>query len=107
MFQRVFIASHWQIAHFQLSIWLLFFYFQRTVSVAQIASVLQTVPDQYVNEPDDDLKCAICLDVVQDPLQHQECEKLFCTRSAYREARKTSLQDTGVTVLMKTTKVRA
>ena len=38
-----------------------FFYFQRTVSVAQIASVLQTVPDQYVNEPDDDLKCAICV----------------------------------------------
>ena len=29
--------------------------------MAQIASVLQTVPDQYVNEPDDDLKCAMSI----------------------------------------------
>ena len=35
-------------------------------------------PYQYVNEPDDDLKCVICLDVVQDPLQHEQCGKLFC-----------------------------
>ena len=29
-------------------------------------------------EPDDDLKCMICLQVAQNPLQHELCGKLFC-----------------------------
>ena len=32
----------------------------------------------YVTEPEDELKCLICLDVAKDPLQHEECGKLFC-----------------------------
>ena len=32
----------------------------------------------YVSEPDADLQCAICLGLVKDPLQHEECGKLFC-----------------------------
>ena len=32
----------------------------------------------FVSEPDDDLKCLICLGIARDPLQHEECGKLFC-----------------------------
>ena len=32
----------------------------------------------YVTEPDDAYKCLICLDVARDPMQHEECGKLFC-----------------------------
>ena len=32
----------------------------------------------FIREPDDDLKCLICLEVAKDPLQHEECGKLFC-----------------------------
>ena len=33
----------------------------------------------FVTEPDGDLKCAICLEVAQDPTQHGKCGKLFCS----------------------------
>ena len=33
----------------------------------------------FVGEPDEELKCVICLEVAKDPLQHEECGKLFCT----------------------------
>lgn len=29
-------------------------------------------------DPPDDLKCLICLEVAQDPMQHEACGKLFC-----------------------------
>lgn len=32
----------------------------------------------YISEPDPGLQCPICLDVAKDPLQHEECGKLFC-----------------------------
>ena len=32
----------------------------------------------FVNEPDDALKCLICFDIANDPMQHEECGKLFC-----------------------------
>ena len=32
----------------------------------------------FVAEPEDDLKCLICLGVARDPLQHEECGKMFC-----------------------------
>ena len=32
----------------------------------------------FLTEPDDDLKCLICLGVARDPLQHEECGRLFC-----------------------------
>ena len=33
---------------------------------------------KFVSEPDDELKCLICLEVAMDPMQHEECGKLFC-----------------------------
>ena len=33
---------------------------------------------KFIREPDDALKCAICLEVARDPHQHEECGKLFC-----------------------------
>ena len=35
---------------------------------------------QFVSEPDDALKCLICLEVAEEPLQHEECGKLFCKK---------------------------
>ena len=36
---------------------------------------------KFVGEPDDDLKCLLCLaKVAIDPLQHEKCGKLFCTK---------------------------
>ena len=35
---------------------------------------------QLVSEPDDALKCLICLDVAEEPWQHVECGKLFCKK---------------------------
>ena len=31
----------------------------------------------FLAEPDDELKCLICLGVARDPLQHEECGRLF------------------------------
>lgn len=33
---------------------------------------------EFTAEPDDDLKCLICLQTAQNPLQHELCGKLFC-----------------------------
>ena len=33
---------------------------------------------KFVSEPNASLKCVICLDVARDPMQHEECGKLFC-----------------------------
>lgn len=32
----------------------------------------------YSTEPDDALKCLICMEVAERPLQHSRCGKLFC-----------------------------
>ena len=34
----------------------------------------------FVSEPDDALKCLICLAVARDPRQHGECGRLFCEK---------------------------
>ena len=34
---------------------------------------------KFVSEPDDSLKCSICLEVAVDPKQEEECGKLFCS----------------------------
>ena len=34
----------------------------------------------FVSEPDDTLKCLICLAVARDPWQHGECGRLFCEK---------------------------
>ena len=33
---------------------------------------------KFASEPDDAYSCVICLSVAKDPLQHEECGKLFC-----------------------------
>ena len=33
---------------------------------------------KFVSEPDDALKCPICLDVAEEPWQHVECGRIFC-----------------------------
>ena len=35
---------------------------------------------QFISEPDDDLKCLICLDIAEEPWQHGECGRLFCEK---------------------------
>ena len=32
----------------------------------------------FTSEPDDALKCLICLSVAKDPWQHGKCGRLFC-----------------------------
>ena len=32
----------------------------------------------FVSEPDNALKCLICLDVAEEPWQHGKCGRLFC-----------------------------
>ena len=34
---------------------------------------------KFVSEPDDSLKCSICLEVAVDPKQEEACGKLFCS----------------------------
>ncbi len=34
----------------------------------------------FITEPEEDLKCSICLKVATDPWQHEECGKLFCRK---------------------------
>ena len=33
---------------------------------------------KFLSEPDDALKCLICLDVADEPWQHVDCGRLFC-----------------------------
>ena len=33
---------------------------------------------KFITEPDDALKCLICLSVAKDPHQHGKCGRLFC-----------------------------
>ncbi len=35
---------------------------------------------KFISEPEDDLKCSICLKVGGYPWQHDECGKLFCRK---------------------------
>jgi hypothetical protein len=45
---------------------------------AQIMATAAYQPFKFVAEVDDALKCLICLEVANDPLQHEGCGKLFC-----------------------------
>ena len=33
---------------------------------------------KFIEEPDSALECVICLDVAEDPRQHEECGRLLC-----------------------------
>ena len=43
---------------------------------------------KFVSPPDDNLKCFICLEVAQDPKQHEDCGKLFCSECIEKNGRK-------------------
>ena len=32
----------------------------------------------FIEEPDSAIECVICLDVAEDPRQHEECGRLLC-----------------------------
>ena len=32
----------------------------------------------FIAEPDSSLQCVICVDVAEDPRQHEECGRLLC-----------------------------
>ena len=42
---------------------------------------------KFLSEPDDDLKCLICIEVARDPLQHEACGRLFCKECLERYGR--------------------
>ena len=44
----------------------------------KMASLCRENEFKFIGELDEDLKCLICLGVARDPLQHEECGKLFC-----------------------------
>lgn len=41
----------------------------------------------FVTEPDESLKCLICLEVAKDPWQHDKCGRLFCRRCLDKHGR--------------------
>ena len=43
---------------------------------------------KFLTEPDADLLCVICLGVAREPLQHEECGKLFCRECLERHGRR-------------------
>ena len=43
---------------------------------------------KFVSEPDDSLKCSICLEVAVDPKQEEECGKLFCSECIRKNGNK-------------------
>lgn len=42
---------------------------------------------KFLAEPDEDLKCLICLGVAKEPLQHEACGKLFCKECLERHGK--------------------
>ena len=41
----------------------------------------------FVTEPDEGLKCLICLSVARDPWQHGKCGRLFCQKCIEKHGR--------------------
>ncbi len=35
---------------------------------------------KFISQPDDALKCLICLEVAEEPWQHGDCGRLFCKK---------------------------
>ena len=40
--------------------------------------ITERISYNFLREPDKDLKCVICLDIVNNPLEHEKCGKLLC-----------------------------
>ena len=55
----------------------------------QMASNTTSVVDKYnfVSEPDDALKCLICLEIAEEPWQHDLCGKLFCKKCLNKQGK--------------------
>ena len=47
----------------------------------------ERIPYNFLEEPDSELKCVICLEVARDPHQHEECGKLVCMECLERYGR--------------------
>ena len=41
----------------------------------------------YASEPDDSLKCLICMEVAEEPWQHDKCGRLFCDKCLDRHGK--------------------
>ena len=41
----------------------------------------------FVEEPDSALQCVICLDVAEDPRQHEKCGRLLCKECLEKHGR--------------------
>ena len=59
------------------------------------AKVSQTTSDSatngkylFISEPDEDLKCLICLNIAEEPQQHGNCGSLFCAKCLNKHGRK-------------------
>jgi len=42
----------------------------------------------FLTQPDDSLKCAICLEIADLPKQHEDCGRLFCSKCIERHGTK-------------------
>ena len=42
---------------------------------------------KFISDPDESLKCLICFEVANDPLQHEGCGKLFCKECLEKHGR--------------------
>ncbi len=45
---------------------------------------------RFINEPSDALRCQICLEVAREPVQHENCGKLFCQECIEKHGKKRS-----------------
>ena len=47
-----------------------------------MAAITKSVVDKFmfVSEQDDALKCLICMEVAEEPRQHEKCGRLFCRK---------------------------
>ena len=59
-------------------------YFQATVMMLSESASTSELSSStgyecnFVSEPDDSLKCLICVAIARDPWQHGKCGRLFC-----------------------------
>ena len=42
---------------------------------------------RFLSEPDDALKCLICMEVAEEPRQHEKCGRLFCSECLDRHGK--------------------
>ena len=50
------------------------------VTPSKMTNSISEYDYKFITEPEDALKCLICLKVARDPKQHESCGRLFCTQ---------------------------